>query len=148
MRTLEMLSVSSLTNTVPRPWKGEPSRRMTHISRCSALEVAGIVRFQCRLVHREPAQRSVDGDHRAGGVWTDVALGGHAEAVLRQRLDIGDAGDGGKPPRDAGTFGLDFHDKTCAKHLHRKLGHRAHQYDAAGLEQGDAVADALDLVKQ
>src|SRR5215475_1216688 len=119
MRALEMLSLSSLTNTVPRPWKGDPSRRITHASRNSALKVAGIDRFQARLVYREPAQQSVDGHHRACGVRTDVALGGHAEAVLRQRLDIADTGDGGKPSRDAGALGLDFDDKARAKHLHR-----------------------------
>ena len=65
----------------------------------------------------------------------------------RECLDVGDAGDHGEPPGDAQTFGLDLHDKASAQHLDRKLRHRAHQHDVTGLEQGDAIADALNLIK-
>ena len=38
--------------------------------------------------------------------------------------------------------------KPAPSTLHGKLGDRAHHHDAAGLEQRDAIADALHLIEQ
>src|SRR5580693_4762961 len=126
MRTLDMLSDNSLTNTAPTPWNGEPSRRMTH-PRKARLEVAGVDRLQARLVDREPQQRAVDRDDRARRVRPHVAFGGHAKAIGGYRLDLGHARNRRQPPRDATSLGLDFDHEAGTEHLHGKLRHRAHQ---------------------
>src|SRR5579859_3578583 len=147
MRTLEMLSDSSLTNTVPRPWNAEPSRRITH-PRFRGLERASVDLLQARLVDRQPPQRSAHGNDGARRIGPHVALGGHAVAIGRQCLDLGHAGNSRELSRNAATPGLDLDDEARAEYLHRKLGDRTHHRDAAGLEQRDAVADALYLVEQ
>src|SRR5690242_10960920 len=100
MRTLEMLSESSLTKTVPRPWNADPSRRMAH-PRVLDLEGVRIDRLQARLVDREPPQRAADGNDGVRRIRPHVALGGHAVAIGRQRLDLRHARNGREFPRDA-----------------------------------------------
>src|SRR5215469_8110185 len=134
MRTLEMLSESSLTKTVPRPWNAEPSRRMTHASFFLGLEGARVDRLETRLIDREPLQRAVDGHHGTGRIRPHVALRGHAVAIRRQGLDLGHAGDGRELARNAGAFGLHLDHEAGAKHLHGKLCDRAHHLDTPRLE--------------
>src|SRR6185437_5336607 len=147
MRTLEMLSASSLTKTVPTPWNAEPSRRMTR-PRFLCLERARVDRLEARLVDREPLQRAADGDYRARRIRSHVALGRHAVAVRRDRLHPCHARNGRELARYAVALSLDLDDKAGAEHLHSKLGDRTHHHDTPGLEQRHAIADALYLVEQ
>src|ERR1700748_1613361 len=110
MRTLEMLSDSSLTKTVPRPWKADPSRRIARL-RVSGLERAGIDRLKAGLVDRQALQRPAGRDHGRRRIRPHVALGGHAVAVRRDRLDPGHAGNGRELSRDAAPLGLDLDDE-------------------------------------
>src|ERR1700756_3194396 len=113
MRALDRLSASSLTITVPSPWKGEPSRRMTRSSRCCGLvlEIAAIDRLQARLVDRELSQASVCGDDGGGRVRPHGAVRRHAEAIRAQCLDIGYPGYSRKPPRESGALSFDFNNE-------------------------------------
>src|SRR5665213_4409898 len=149
MRALDRLSASSLTATLPTPWKGDPSRRMTGPSRGLALvlEVAGIDRLETRLVDREPSQRSLGANHGIGRVRPHVAIRRHAETIRPHRLDAGHAGYGREPSRQPCPVGLDFDHKARAENLAREIGHRAHQHDATGLKQGDAIAHPLYLIE-
>src|SRR5690349_12759349 len=121
MRTLEMLSESSLTKTVPRPWNAEPSRRISNSSLLLDLEGTRIDRLQARLVDREPLQGAADGDDCARRIRPHIALRRHAVAIRRQRLDLGHPGDGRELARNAGAFGFHLNHEACAEHLHRQL---------------------------
>src|SRR3974390_2754798 len=103
MRTLAMLSASSLTYTAPRPWKTEPSRRMAH-PLSARLECARIDCLERRLIDREPPQRAARSHHRSRCLRPDVALGVHAIAVGGDRFDPAHAGNGRQPPRKAGAL--------------------------------------------
>jgi hypothetical protein len=96
----------------------------------------------------QPLERAVHRDDRARCVRPHVTVRRHAKAIGGDRLHIGNARNGRKPPRDATALGFHLDDKTGSEHLGRKLADRAHHHDTPCLEQRDAIADALHLIEQ
>src|SRR5690242_13713244 len=108
MRALERWSDISLTVTVPRPWNGEPSRRIAHPLRHARprLEEPAIDRIEARLVDREFSQRAVRRDHRARRIRAHIVVGREAEAIRAEDLDLHHARDRGEPPVEPAAVGL------------------------------------------
>ena len=116
-----------------------------------ALEEAGVDRIEARVVDRKPAQRAVGRHHRARRLRPHVAVGGQPIVVAPDplhRLTPGIAPSRASRSVSGARLRLDLDDEAGAEHLPREFRDRAHQHDAAALEQRDAVADALHLIEQ
>src|SRR5262249_14389918 len=87
----------------------------------------------------------------ARNIRAQIALAVDPMAIPAQRLHAHDAGDRGKPlgnPRSSlGPRRLDIDDMAPAEDPAGEFGYGARQRDAAPVEQGDAVADALHLIE-
>src|SRR5580700_2006488 len=152
MRTLVKWSDSSLSMTTPRPWKAEPSRCMKRSllqGRVGlGLEVAGIDRFEARLLNAEEFQPALHGDDFIRRFRPHVAVGVQPQFANAGLLDAADAGDERKPFGKADAVSFDIDHIAAAENLAAEFGHRTHQRDLAAAEQGDAVADALHPLEQ
>src|SRR5437667_3001086 len=99
MRALVRWSLSSFMITTPRPWRAEPSRRMSASRWLDAgLEIPGVDRLEARLIDREPEQPAAGHHHRGRRVRPHVAVGHQPQAVGGDHLDGTDARAGPGPP--------------------------------------------------
>src|SRR6516165_4928111 len=151
MRTLVRWSDSSLSMTTPRPWNAEPSRCMPRSLGHGVgprLKIAGVDCLEARLLDAEEFQPALHGNHLGGRLRPYVAVGMQPQLPNAGLVDAADARNEGEPLGEAGAVGLDVDHIAAAKHLAAELGHRTHQRDLAGAEQGDSVADALHAFEQ
>src|SRR5581483_105147 len=152
MRTLVRWSDSSLSMTTPRPEKAEPSRRMPgsfcHRLLRLCLEVAIVDRLEARILNAQEFETALHGDDFGGGFRPHVTIGMQAQFADSGLLDAADAGNQSEPLGQPGAVSLDIDDITAAQNLTAEIGHRAHQGNLAGIEQRDAVANALHSFQQ
>src|SRR3984885_1759110 len=152
MRTLVRWSDSSLSMTTPRPEKAEPSRRMarTFLHRLFGLvfEIAGVDRFEARLLDAEIFEAALHRDHLGRGLRAHVAIGVQPKFSNPGFLDAADPWNERQPLGQSGAIGLDVDDIAAAENLPAEIGPRRHQCDLARTEQGDAVANALHPLEQ
>src|SRR5580698_5989800 len=137
MRTLVRWSESSLSTTTPRPEKAEPSRCIAlsvlhrHFGVGFALEIAGVNGVKARLLNAEILESPLHRDDFGGGFRPHVAVGMQAHFADARPLNATDARNERQPFRQASTISLDVDHITAAEDLPAKIGHRAHQCDAA-----------------
>src|SRR6202522_1568291 len=154
MRTLVRWSESSLSTTTPRPEKAEPSRCIElsflhrHFGVGFALEIAGVDGFEARLLDAEILEPALHSDDFGSGLRPHVAVGLQAHLADARPLNRAYARNERKPLGEARTIGLDVDHITAAENLAAKIGHRAHQRDAATRKQRNTIAHALHALEQ
>ena len=127
-------------NTTPRPCSAEP---------CCDVEVIGVDGFEARFLDRESQEASTGCNDGRRSFGAHVALRQQAHAVRPDLLDPAHARDLGKVLRQTpAVLRLDLDVEAAAQHLAAELRDRAHQHDAAFVEQRDAIADALHTLQQ
>src|SRR6266850_5256494 len=95
MRALVRWSLSSFMITTPRPWRAEPSRRMSPSRLLGrGLEIPGVDRLEARLIDREPQQPAAGLHDRGCCFRPHIAVGHQPQAIVGKHLDGTDARDG------------------------------------------------------
>src|SRR5580693_9373230 len=121
MRTLVRWSDSSLSMTTPRPEKAEPSRRMArslpHPLVGLVLEIAGVDRFEARLLDAEIFEPALHGDHLDRRFRPHVAVGVQPQLADARGLDAADAGNERQPVGEPGAVGLNVDHIAAAENL-------------------------------
>src|SRR5665213_13595 len=151
-RMLVRWSASSLSMTTPRPLKAEPSRRMERSFLSGlvglAIEIVVVDRFQARLLDAEIFETAMHRHHFGGRLRAHVAIGVQAKLADPGLLHPAHTWNERQPLGEPGALRLDIDHVAGAEYLAAEFGHRTHQRDASGAEQGDAVTNALHALKQ